>query len=443
MSTLLNKLSHNSRQIISNTAWLFVDRIFRMGFSLFVGVWAARYLGVEAFGQFNYAIAFVALLGAFATLGLDQILIRDLVREPAHRELLLGTAFALKLVGGTIALCVAIGSIVILRPHDSLMHWLVLIIAISMVFQSFDVIDFWFQSQVESKYSVWSKNLSFIFSNLGKIVFIQLKLPLIFFAWIYSAEFIMSALGLMIAYRVRGYLFTAWRYSFPLALRLLKDSWTLILSSFVIAIYMRIDQIMLGQMVGNEAVGVYSVAVKIAELWYFVPVAILSSVYPSIVEAKQISEKLYNQRLQKIMNLLTFLSYITALVISLSSSSAIEFLYGKEYVGASPILIIYVWASVFVSVGLVRSCWTTTEGLMQFAFLSAAIGAVINILLNTVLIKTYGGMGAAIATVISQAFASYLSSAVFPATRKIFIIQTRSLLFPNPGVLFKSESQST
>lgn len=437
LTTLTQKFSPSLLKIISNTAWLFADNILRMGAGLVVGAWVARYLQPEQFGRYNYAMAFVTLFGAVASLGLDQIVIRDIVRDPSSKDKILGTAFILKLIGGVAALLLAVGVVSRLRPGDSLTLWLVGIISLSMTFRAFDVIDFWFQSQVQSKYTVWAKNVVLIVSSLVKILLIQLKAPLIAFAWIYSAEFVLVALGLIIAYKSKGYVFKAWRYSLNCAKGLLKDSWTIILSGFMIVIYMRTDQIMLGQLVGDSAVGVYSVAVRISELWYFVPMAISNSVYPSIIEARQISEKLYYERLQKLFSLMTFLSYIVAIVGSLIAGQLITLLFGKGYEAAIPILIVHIWAGIFVSLGVIRSLWTTTEGLMQFAFATTAVGGIINIILNFILIKPYGGLGSAIATVISQAFASYIAGAFFSKTRKIFILQTKSFITPNPMLILR------
>jgi O-antigen/teichoic acid export membrane protein len=431
---LSRKLSPNLRKIFANAAWLFGDRILRMGFSVFIGAWVARYLGAENFGTYNYVIAFVNLFGAFANLGLEQIVIRDIVREPFSKNYILGTAFILRLIGGGVAVATMMG----IRSSDPTMPWLVAIVAASLVFQSWDVVDYWFQSQVQSKYIVWAKNITFVMASIAKVFLIQIKAPLILFAGVYSMEFALSALGLTIAYQARGSFLKSWRFTLAWASRLLKDSWTLILTSFVIGIYMRIDQIMLGQMVGDQAVGIYSVAVRISELWYFVPIAIANSVFPSIVESKQVSESLYYQRIQKVLNLMSLMSYGVAIFFSLTSGWIIKLLFGAEYEAAAAILIVHVWTGVFVSSGLIRSLWTTTEGLMRFAFITNGIGALINVGLNLLLIRHYGGIGAAVATVISQVFASYITSAFFHKTRKIFFLQTKALLAPNPFSMFKT-----
>lgn len=428
LATITHKLSPNLLKIIGNTAWLLADRLLRMGIGLLVGVWVARYFGPEDFGIYNYAIAFTSIFNTVANLGLDSIVVRNIVSQPSSKDEVLGTAFVLKMIAQVAALVLAVVVILLLRPNDSLTHWLIGIIAAGMFFESFFVIDFWFQSQVQSKYAVWFKNVGFLLASCGRVLLIQAQAPLILFAWAYAAETALSAVGLVVAYRVKGFLLKAWQFSWRCAKELLKDSWTLILSSFVIMIYMRMDQLMLGQMIGDRAVGIYSAAVKISELWYFVPMAVTNSVFPSIVKAKQESTQLYYERIQKVLDFLSILSYAVAIPVALLSNQFVTLLYGESYIEAGAILTIHIWTGIFVSSGLVRSLWTTAENLMPFAFMTTATGAIVNVVLNYFLIKSYGGVGAAISTLIAQVLASYASNAFFSRTRIFFIRQTKALI---------------
>jgi PST family polysaccharide transporter len=422
------KSSDKLRKIIANTGWLFADRILRMGVGLFVGVWVARYLGVQQFGVFNYATAFVALFSTLSTLGLDAIVVRSIVREPEKRAEILGTAFWLKLFGGVAALILAVSSIIAVRHDDQLTISLVAILSSVGIFQAFNTIDLWFQSQVQSKYTVIAKNTAFVITALVKVALISFHAPLIAFAWTALGEVGLGAIGLIIFYRVRGYSPWLWPWSSPLAKTLLKESWPLILSGLTIMIYMRIDQIMLGQMVGDKAVGLYSAATRISEVWYFIPMAIASSVSPTIYAAKEISESLYYRRIEQFLRLLSWLSIVLAVPMSFLSGTIITVLFGKSYEPSASILAIHIWASLFVFMGVGTSSWFIAEGLTQFALRRTIIGAITNVFLNIFLIPAYGGVGAAIATVISQAFASFLSNATHPKTRKIFNIQVKSLI---------------
>ena len=416
----------SEKSAIQNIAWLFFDRILRMGVGLFVGVWVARYLGVQQFGIFNYATAFVALFNPLTTLGLDALVIRSIVREPQLKDEILGTTFWLKLCGAIVCLLLTVGSIFVLRQDDQLTVGLVAILATAGILHAFDTIDFWFQSQVQSKYTVVARNTAFIIIALVKVVLIKMQAPLVAFAWATLGEVALGTAGLIIAYRFKGYSIL-WRWSLSLAKTLLTESWPLILSGLTIMIYMKIDQIMLG-LVGDEAVGLYSAATRISEVWYFIPTAISSSVAPSIYAAKQVSEELYYQRIKKLIRLLVIISLVVAVPMSFLSTTIITLLFGNGYAAAGSILGIHIWAAVFVFMGVASSSWFIAEGLTQLAFRRTLMGAVVNVILNWLLIPAYAGVGAAVATVISQAIASFLSHATHAKTRKIFKVQIKCFL---------------
>ena len=202
----LSKFTSRSglRAIIANTGWLFADRILRMGASLVVGVWVARYLGVQQYGLFNYALAFVSLFSPIFTLGLDDVVIRHIIRQSSNKEEVLGATFWLKLLGGIASVLSAVSTMFFLGEHETLKIWIVAILGMAGIFRATDTIDLWFQSQVQSKYSVIARNIAFLINSAIKIALILTKAPLLAFAWVTLAEFAMSAIGLLIVYQVRG-----------------------------------------------------------------------------------------------------------------------------------------------------------------------------------------------------------------------------------------------
>lgn len=418
----------NLQKILGNTGWLFFDKMLRMGVGLVVGVWVARYLGPEQFGAFNFAIAFVALFGAFASLGLDGIVVRDIVREPERKYEILSSAFILKLCGGIVAFVISLLAVFLMRPAESQTHWLVGIIAAGMIFQSFDAIDLWFQSQVKSKYSVIAKNSAFIALALVRVVLILNKAQLTAFAWAALAEIIVGATGLVLFYRKKQPFIASWCPKINTARRLVMESWPLMLSGLAIMVYVKIDQVMLGVIVGDRAVGVYSAAIKLSEIWYFVPVAIVSSLVPSIMQIKQQDEISYNIKLQRIFDTMSFLAYIVVIPVSLLSNIIITTLYGRSYDEASIILTIHVWAGIFVFLGVTRNLWILAEGCAKISLYTTIVGALLNITLNLYLIPKYYALGAAIATVISYCISDYIIFIIVPSLRKMGIMMTKSLL---------------
>ena len=418
----------NLRKILANTGWLFADRVFQMFVGLFVGVWVARYLGPERYGMLNYATAFVALFGAFATLGLDSIVVRDMVSSPASTDEILGTTFALRFCAGIAVVALAVVSVSVMRPGESLTRSLVALLSAATVLHAFDAIDFWFQSQVQSKNSVIARNVAFSLVALVRVALVLRHAPLIAFAWAALLEVALGMAGLVVAYRLKRMSLRRWRATFARARALLTDSWPLMVSGLAIMVYMRIGQVMLGEMAGDQAVGLYSAATRISELWYFVPMAIVSSVFPSLVETKATDEGLYYARLQKLFSAVTGLALLVAVPVTLLSAQLVIALFGRSYAAAAPALSIQIWAGLFVSLGVARSSWIVAEGLTRFSLMATIAGSITSVLLNLLLIPAYGASGAAAALLASQFVAACLSGVFYRKARKIFVMQAKSLV---------------
>ncbi len=424
-------LSHRGfRRYFANTSWLMLDKVLRLFVGLFVGVWVVRYLGPENYGIFGFAISFVALFGALGKLGLDGIVVRNIVRDPSCTERALGTAFVLKLIGGLAVLLLSVGSIILLRRGDTITCWFVGITAAGMVFQAFDTIAFWFQAQIRSKYVVYAKITAFICVSVIKITLILTTAPLIAFAWAGFAEIVISSIGLVIAYKYKGYNIKAWRVDPKYGKHLLRDSWPLILSGVMIMIYMRIDQVMIGSMVGNMEVGVYSAAVRLAETWYFIPMIVVGSIFPSIVEAKTVSEELFYGRLQKLYNLMAMMAYIVAIPVTFMGEWLVTTLFGTAYARAGAMLVVLIWAGMFTNLGVARSSFLTTMNWNRVHFMTVSLGCIINIALNYLLIPIYGGIGAAVASCVAYWFAAHGACFFYKPLRKTGYMLTKAMFYP-------------
>ncbi len=425
MRTAIDIRSSGFRRYFANTSWLMGHRLLSMVVALFVGVYVARYLGPDRFGLLSYAGSFVGLFTALATLGLDSIMVRELVKAPERRDELLGTAFWLKAVGA-ILMWIGIAAAIPFTHNDTQTNILVIIIAFAVIFQVFNVIDYNYQAEVKSRYVVYIQVIQLLVSSITKLIFISISAPLVWFACVFLLDAIVLATGLAAIYQHTGRIWS-WKWRWEIAKQLLKDSWPLILSGMVISIYMRIDQVMIKEMLGTEEVGFYSAAVCLSEAWYFIPVAITSSLFPAIINARKQSEGLYYQRLQRLYNLMVWMAVAIALPTTFLAPWVIKILYGDAFLPAAGVLSIHIWAGVFVFLGVASGKWLLTENLQIFSTINTSIGAVINIILNYVLIKNMGINGAAISTLISYFIAAYLCLSFFDKTRINFISLSKSI----------------
>ena len=421
---------HIRQDVVSNIGWQAIDNLVRLGVGLLLSIWVARYLGPERFGLLSYALALVALLSPLATLGLDDIAVRNLVREPAVKNAVLGTACLLKLLGGLASLAVAVAVILALRPADRLSQWLVAIIAAGAVFQAVNVIEFWFNAQVRAKYIVLAKNAAFLLSALVKIGLILSGAPLVAFAWVATLEIAAGSGGLIVAYRYRGDRLRQWHASWETAKSLLRDSWPLMFSCIVIMFYLRIDQIMLAELVGSEEVGVYSVAVRLAEAWFFVPTIIYWSLLPTLVEAKATSDALFHAKLQKYYNLMALLAYAIAVPVTLLAPWLVRTLFGAEFARAGAMLAVLMWANLFTYLEIARSAYFNVMNWNRVYLATLALGAALNVLLNWLLIPRYGGLGAAIASCVSYWFSTHGACFLYKPLHRTGFMLSRALLWP-------------
>jgi O-antigen/teichoic acid export membrane protein len=220
-----------------------------------------------------------------------------------------------------------------------------------------------------------------------------------------------------------------WKWRKHTAKKLLKDSWPMILSGMAISIYMKIDQVMIKEMLDAKAVGNYAAAVRLSETWYFIPMSITSSVFPAIINAKKQGEKFYYQRLQKLYDLMVWLAVLIALPTTFLATWVIKVLYGEAFLSAAGVLRIHIWAGVFVFLNNATWRWHLAENNQKIAFVRLLVGALFNILFNSFLIKEYGIVGAAWATLLSYSIAVYWGQLLFKQSQKIFLLHTKALLF--------------
>ncbi|MBC99005.1 MAG: O-unit flippase [Halobacteriovoraceae bacterium] len=423
--------SHDGfKRYASNTVWLLIEKAIRLFFGLFVSVWLARYLGPEDFGTLNYAMSFVFLFKAFSTLGLDEVIVKEIVKRTTSLGEVLGTSLLLKSLGSVFIYYPLLILSCYLFNIEANSFEIILVFSTTVVFQILYIFDLYFQSQVKSKVSVFIFLISLIISKLLIAFFIYLNLSTIYFAYAMALEFLLGAGGLSIYYFFihRNNYHTPFRFSKATAKELLKASWPLMLSGLLISLYMKIDQVMLGQMIDKKSVGEYAAALKFTEIWYSIPMILTASLFPAIINAKKDKgQEVYGIRVQRLMDALVFSSLAFAIFMSLSANFVIGLLYGEQYNEATSILKIHIWNGVFVSMGLVSGKWLVTEGLTTLTLRRSIIGCISNIILNYYLIPIYGGAGAAISTLISSSFSSLFADLTNHRTKEMFIIKLRSI----------------
>jgi O-antigen/teichoic acid export membrane protein len=416
MAVAMHFITHRLKKYFENAFWLIFEKGFTLFVGMVVGIYVARYLKPETFGLLNYAISFVGIFSAFSTLGMDQIIVRELAKGTGKRDDLLGTGFVLKAAGSIVLILLMICTMFFMG-HDSFTNTLILIIAFAEIFKAFEVINYFFQSQVQSKYVIQIQLLINLFLSFAKLGLVLIHAHLIWFAIIIVIGTVLNAIGYVYAYRKRAGATKNWQFHKPLAFELLKESWPIALYGIALHIQARIDQVMLGKLLNNYEVGQYSVALKFIEIFGFVPMILMNTFSPAVAKAKAASEELYQHRLVNLYRLMFATFLAVAVPIYLFAEDIIKLLYGYEYQAAGYLLSLFALRLFFSNMGVGKSVFIINESLFKYSLLTVVIGAIVNIGLNYLFIPMYGTVGSIIASMVSFTASIFLVDLFFEKTR--------------------------
>lgn len=415
------------KKIFGNSMWQIGEKIATMVISIVVSAIVARYLGVEQFGLANYIISVVSLFATFSTLGMEKITIKDIVDKEDDEESVLGTSFLIRIAGGIVLIVLSQITLYILNGHNQIYQILGIIMSSSMLFKAFEVIEYYLQSQMKLKAVSVIRFITAIVVAIAKILVVVFDLGVIGFVATYLVDAIVAGFLFYIYYKSKNK--SKWKIDKQYAKKLLSRCWYIAIAGLMTTIYMRIDQVMLGSMLSDTTEnGIYSAAARIAEMWYFVPMAIIASFQPAIMaKKKEHKESEYIKTMQRLYDIVAIIGIACGIIISLFGWIAVEILYGAEYAKASSVLAISVWAGLFATLGSARSTWLVTENLQKYTLVYTGTGAIINIILNALLIPKIGAFGAAVATLMAQLIANIFALIPFKNTRKSTVMILKAI----------------
>jgi len=413
---------------LRNIGWLSIDRIVRLLGAVLVGTAVARYLGPAQFGLLNVALAIYALFNMVSNLGLDSLVVRDVVLEQSKEREVLGTSFVLKAVAGVITAVAATCAAWLMDRHNTTMIVIVALVSFASISQAFDVVDYFFQARVRSQYMVVPRTLVFIAASVARFAAIYLHMGLLAFAWIAAFEVLLTEIGLVAAYFLYHAKPLRWNWHVSRAKAMLSESWPLLISSLMIMLYMRTDQVLLSKLANMETVGIYSAAIRLSEVWYAIPIVVTSSVMPRILRSRESDPQRYYSRLLIFYECMIVASLFVVLGTLLAGPFVIKKLYGPQFADASKILLVHIWTGVFVAVGCIGGQQYVHERVTISSVQRTTLGAIVNIVLNIWWIPRWGGMGSAMATLVAQGIGSYFADAFDPRTRHIFKMKTQAYL---------------
>lgn len=413
-------------KIVRNASWIVGVRILRMIISFAVSILTTRFLGPSGFGSINYGMAYTAFFLSVCTLGLNNILVKEFVDCRFDEGTVLGTSLCLRTISSFLSAGVIFCIVSVVDAGDPTVIQITMLCSISLIFQVFEVFNYWFQARLESKVTSLISLAAFVVMSAYKVwLYVQGK-GVVWFAFSTTIDYIVMGVLLLIAYIcAHG---SRLRVSWICARAMLKDSCHFILPNVMVAVYAYVDKIMLRQMIDDAEVGCYSTAVSFCTVWCFVLAAIIDSMVPSIMEAHKQDPVLFRRRNCQLYALVFYISVGASTLITVLAEPLVLLLYGEAYRGAILPLRIITWYTAFSYLGTARGTWMICEGkqrYLKYIYMSAALA---NVLLNWLFIPIWGASGAALASLISQVLTIFFPLCLRPVRENAYMMIDAILL---------------
>ena len=395
------------KQVFDNTKWIIACKIAQSLLQFVIGMLSARYLGPSNYGLINYAASIVAFFMPIMKLGLDATLVNELLKKENKQGEILGTSLTLNVFSAIFSILGVTLFAFIANPGEIDTVIVCVLYSTSILFAAIEMIQYWFQYKLLSKYSSLVMLCAYVIVSAYKIYLLITGKNVFWFAVSHTIEYAIVGLSLVILYLKKEKQYFS--FSFTRAKEMLRRSKHYIIASLMVVIYQNTDHIMLTTMISEEENGYYSAAITSATVLQFVYIAIMDSFRPLIFSSKKDeNEGIYRDNISRLYCLIVYLSVAQSIVFTLFSGLIINVLYGSEYASSVSILQILTWFCTFSFMGTIRNIWLLAEEKQKILPLINLLGVIINILLNIVLIPFYGAAGAATASLATQIFINFI-----------------------------------
>lgn len=417
-------------RVLNNAGWIIGCKIVQSLINLVIGIITARYLGPSNYGIISYVASVVAFALPIMQLGLRQTLVKEFVHSPDQEGRILGTALVINVISSFFCVIGSVSFVALVNAGERETILVCALYSLSLIFQATEMTQYWFQAKLLSKYPSIASLGAYIVVALYKVYLLVTGKSVVWFALSNVLDYFLISIILMVIYQKIGKqrLSVDWR----LGREMLSRSKYYILPSLMVMIFQHTDRIMIKLMMGETETGFYSAALTCVGVSGFVFSAVIDSARPVILELKKTKPELYEKRMIQLYSVITCISLAQSLAMTVLSKPIIHVLYGDQYAPAAGILCVAVWYITFSEYGSVRNIWILAEGEQKYLLWINASGALANVALNLIMIPIWGGIGAAIASLITQFFTNVIIGFIMKPIRRNNYLLLKSL---NPKVL--------
>lgn len=393
-------------KVLNNASWIIFSKIVQSVMSLVVSIITVRYLGPANYGIINYAGSLVMFVLPIIQLGITNILVQELIAHNDSEGEILGTSIALSIFSSFLCMISVVIFSALANPGEKVTIIVCALYSISLLFQATEMLQYWFQTHLLSKYTSIIATIVYFVISAYKISLLILKMNVYWFVFTHIFDHLLISLGLFFLYKKFGGKKLV--FTFDTAKRLLAKGKYYIVSSMMTTVFAQTDKIMLKAMLDETAVGYYSAAITCTNLFSFVFIAIIDSMRPVILEKKLTDENECILNLKSLYAIIIYLALSQCIVWTLFAKPIVLILYGEQYLPTVAALQLSVWYTTFSYIGSVRNIWILMNDKYKYLWIINLSGVCANIILNYLLIPIAGINGAATASVFTQFFTNVI-----------------------------------
>lgn len=409
-------MTERTGKILRTSTYVMAEKALKMGTYLIAGTLLARLVGTEIFGLYSTYLAASVIFTVISSLGLNTLLVKEFFSSDTPRRIMTN-AFLLRLqaaaISGLVLMLVMILIIEASLPAGFLAFALVPIAA-------FQIADCFFESRQQMEVVLAYKAGGYIGGLIIKVaVAINAPDPVLLLA-AHLAEMCIIFFGAAVSmFRAAG---KPQRLDMDRAyqIRLFRRGMPLLFSSIAVVLYLKIDVFMVMRLSGVDDAGIYSAATRLCEGLFILSTPILISYFPRLLTFYVNDDRTYQTYMLRLFTLLVGLGIVVAFVTYVLSDAIIETLYGVDYAASAEVMRIYVLSIPLIFVGDLFSRWLVLSENLHLSLQRHIFGLVTNVVLNFLLIPSFGPVGAAVASVSGYTVAIIAFSVLHPKARQFY-----------------------
>ena len=414
-------------KFVRNIGWIFFGNLIHAVLQFALNIYVARAFSTDEYGLINYSASLITFFSSVGTLGFNGIITKKFAEDENNSSVYLGTGMIARAVFSLFAIVILQLFVRMSDDSNNRLAEIVFFQSIAILFSAFDLPVYWFRYKSRANMVAIVRLVSFFISAIWRIVVILFFKDIVLYIIGVSMETLLFVVALLALYVRKNSERRKW-FSRSQLFSMLKISYPFIFSAVLSTIYGQTDKIMLRTMVDNTAVAMYSVSLTLAGAIVIVPTALIEGFRPDIMSYRLTNKDMYIRRLRQLYALVFWICIVYCLFITFFAERIILLLYGSKYLDAVPSLSLVVWYTSFSYFGAINNLYMVAENKTKWVQLTTMLGAIINILLNYILIPKYSVSGAAAASLITQVVVNFIILRFIPSLKENFYIICDAIL---------------